>query len=199
MSLGFVFHALDFAGAGATAQQRHDDSVEQLAALEGVDTVERWIVNDRPHVSVLTCDIAGNDVPPAISSAARSNSSGGAELLYFQGRRVWPAEISLPANSPGLSIAAMNVVPEMETEFLEWYDSEHLPQLAAVPGVLSARRFAATENSGRKYIAVYHVLGPEVTASAEWRACNATPWTQKMLPYFRDTLVLRCHRNPSAR
>ena len=36
---------------------------------------------------------------------------------------------------------AMNIAPEHEAEFNERYDHEHVPALAAVPGVLSARRF----------------------------------------------------------
>ena len=38
----------------------------------------------------------------------------------------------------------MNIAPEHEAEFNEWYDKEHIPALAAVPGVLCARRFRGT-------------------------------------------------------
>ena len=52
----------------------------------------------------------------------------------------------------------MNVDPAAEAEFNDWYDAEHLPQLRAVPGVLAARRFRATDlTSERRYLALYHL------------------------------------------
>ena len=38
----------------------------------------------------------------------------------------------------------MNIAPKLEAEFNKWYDKEHIPALAAVPGVLAARRFRGT-------------------------------------------------------
>jgi hypothetical protein len=85
----------------------------------------------------------------------------------------------------------MNVNPEIEDEFNKWYDDEHIPALAAVPGVSCARRFRATQGH-LKYVALYHVESPEVVASAAWKKAAATPWTQRMGPHMRDRLRIVC-------
>jgi hypothetical protein len=40
-----------------------------------------------------------------------------------------------------LLLVGMTPGPEVETAFNAWYDTKHIPALARVPGVLSARRF----------------------------------------------------------
>ena len=49
----------------------------------------------------------------------------------------------------------MNVAPEHENEFNEWYNVEHLPALGAVPGVLAARRYRGS-GAAQRYAAIYH-------------------------------------------
>ena len=99
-----------------------------------------------------------------------------------------------PADAGGLLLNAMNIAPEREAEFNEWYDKEHIPALAAVPGVLCARRFRGTGN--RKYVALYHLDDPRVVESAEWKTARESDWTTKLKPHFRDhlRLVLRRYR-----
>ena len=43
-----------------------------------------------------------------------------------------------------------------EEEFNAWYDTEHLPQLLTLPGMLDAARYVAVKG-GPKYLAVYEV------------------------------------------
>lgn len=87
----------------------------------------------------------------------------------------------------------MNVAPAADAEFNAWYDEEHLPRLAGLPGVLSARRFTSP-GAGHKYVATYHLTSPEVCESAAWRETAATPWAQKMLPHISDRLRLVLRR-----
>src|SRR5207253_1778401 len=86
-------------------------------------------------------------------------------LMRFEGDQILPGDQLPPADAGGLLLNAMNIAPEHEGEFNEWYDKEHIPALAAVPGVLCARRFRGTGN--RKYVALYHLATPEVQDSAE--------------------------------
>ena len=75
-----------------------------------------------------------------------------------------------PSGAPALLAVSMNVEPAAEPEFNEWYNAEHLPQLGAVPGVLCARRFRSHEDKPeRKYLAVYHLTGPDVPRSDAWK------------------------------
>jgi hypothetical protein len=86
----------------------------------------------------------------------------------------------------------MNCVPEHEAEFNEWYNTEHVPALAAVPGTLSARRYRGT-GADRRYVALYHLASPEVQASAAWKDAANTSWTERMRPHFRDHLrIVAC-------
>jgi hypothetical protein len=86
-----------------------------------------------------------------------------------------------------------NAIQHHEHEFNEWYNTEHIPALGAVPGVLCARRYHGTGGTQR-YVALYHLTAPEVTRSAEWKKAADTPWTQKMRPHFRDMLRIECRR-----
>ncbi len=52
----------------------------------------------------------------------------------------------LPGASAGLPapfhyVVETDVLPEHEAEFNRWYDDEHLPGLAAVPGTARASRY----------------------------------------------------------
>jgi hypothetical protein len=114
-------------------------------------------------------------------------------IMRFVGSQMVPGDGVAPAGAGGLLVASMNVDPAAEAEFNEWYNTEHLPQLGAVPGVLTARRFqAAGAGVEKKYLALYHLASVAVSRSEAWQKAANTPWTEKMRPHFRDPLVLRC-------
>src|SRR5947207_144063 len=100
---------------------------------------------------------------------------------------------SLALYVPALILIGMNVAPEHEHEFNEWYNTEHIPALGSVPGTLCARRYRGTGGTQR-YVALYHLNSPDILKSAEWKKAADTPWTQKMRPHFRDMLRLECRR-----
>src|SRR5947207_2305538 len=93
----------------------------------------------------------------------------------------------------GTLIAAMSIGKAAVDEFHEWYDTEHIPALSAVPGVLAARRFRGTSGN-RKYVALYHLATPAVQESAEWKKARESDWTERLKPHFRDHLRLVCRR-----
>jgi hypothetical protein len=87
----------------------------------------------------------------------------------------------------------MTPAAEAETAFNAWYDTEHVPALARVPGVLGARRFRAVSTSGPKYVALYHLASPEVVAGPDWkRASESTPMPEHIRPQIGDRLRLVC-------
>ena len=82
-----------------------------------------------------------------------------------------------------LYIAAMDVDPEKEDDFNEVYDTEHVPALLAVPGVLGATRYQALEGSP-KYIAVYEIENPDVPMSDAWvAAAESGRWPGEIRPF----------------
>jgi uncharacterized protein (TIGR02118 family) len=49
-----------------------------------------------------------------------------------------------------------SVDPEHEAEFNRWYDEEHLPDVARLPGCLGAARYRVLEGDGsHQYMATY--------------------------------------------
>src|SRR5918912_1610944 len=79
---------------------------------------------------------------------------------WYDLEHIPPGDADSPAGAGGLLVNAMNVTPEREAEFNEGYNHEHIPALAAVPGVLSARRFRDPRGTHR-YLALYHLQSPE--------------------------------------
>jgi hypothetical protein len=117
-------------------------------------------------------------------------------LLRFEGTQLTPGSAVAPEGAGGLLFNAMNVAPEAEADFNAWYDEEHLPALARVPGTLAARRYRSTETGGgsHRYVAPYHLESPEVTESAAWKAAVDTPWSAKVRPRFRNRIRILAHR-----
>jgi hypothetical protein len=171
--------------------------------VPGFLVCQRWIgVQDR-KVSVATYDL--DDVAvlktPGYLAIGGENLSPWSKrvtsrverLMRFEGDQILPGDQLPPAGAGGLLLNAMNIAPEVEAEFNEWYDKEHIPALSAVPGVLSARRFRGGSGN-RKYVALYHLATPEVQDSAEWKQARQSDWTSRLQPHFRDHLRLVCRR-----
>src|SRR5260370_40941246 len=64
----------------------------------------------------------------------------------------------------GLLMVGVDIDPEFEAEYHRWYDEEHIANLLAVPGFLSAGRYVALKG-GPKYLALYELEAPEVLQS----------------------------------
>jgi hypothetical protein len=98
-------------------------------------------------------------------------------------------------------IASMDVDPEKEALFNEVYDTEHIPLILKVPGVISARRcqtvpLAMIIGGERKtivaegeprYSAIYELESAEVLVSDAWaKAVDAGRWPSEVRPYTRN-------------
>ena len=89
-------------------------------------------------------------------------------------------------------MVGMTPGPAVETAFNAWYDTEHVPALARVPGVLCARRYR-TSAGGTKYVALYHLASPGVIDTPEWKqASGSTPMPQHVRDQITDRLRLVC-------
>lgn len=60
-----------------------------------------------------------------------------------------------------------------EDEYNLWYDQRHLPDVLAVPGFTSARRFAADTETGRQYLALYTMRSDDPDACLAELAARA--------------------------
>lgn len=87
-------------------------------------------------------------------------------------------------DAPYVYIVRMDIPAAMEQDFNDWYNQEHLPGLASVPGCFRARRFLAVD-SQPKYMAVYEIEHPDVITSAAWAKARDTAWTEKIRPHMQ--------------
>ena len=51
--------------------------------------------------------------------------------MRYEGEQLFPGDATAPAGAAAVLLIAMNVAPEAEAEFNEWYNTEHIPALAA--------------------------------------------------------------------
>ena len=191
----------------AAEDEFHDwydtEHLPERQRVPGFLVCERWIGVDDPTISVATYDLDSVAVlqSPAYRAIGGENLSPWSKrvtaqverLMRFEGDQTLPGDELPPDRAGGLLVNAMNVVPEVEAEFNQWYDKEHIPVLRAVPGVLSARRFRGTSGN-RTYVALYHLATPEVQDSPEWKKARESDWTDRLKPHFRDHLRLVCRR-----
>jgi hypothetical protein len=77
------------------------------------------------------------------------------------------------------------VDPAREKEYNDWYDNTHVPEICAVPGFISARRYkvhgpAGSETDAPAYLAIYEIDADDLTAPAvELRARRAAGLTHQ--------------------
>ena len=86
--------------------------------------------------------------------------------------------------APFVLTVRLETDPVHEDEFNAWYNTDHLPALASVPGVYAARRYRATSGVP-KYLAVYELANPELLRGAAWKTAANSEWTLKMRPRFQ--------------
>lgn len=205
MAKGILIASMNI--GGAAEDEFHDwydtEHLPERERVRGFLLCQRWIGADDRKVSVATYDLEAIGVlqGPDYAAIGGANLSPWSKrvtarverLMRFEGEQILPGDRLPPENAGGLLLNAMNVEAAAEAEFNEWYDNEHIPALAAVPGVLCARRFRAT-SANRRYVALYHLTGPEVQATAAWKSAADTAWTRKLRPHFHDHLRLVCRR-----
>lgn len=79
----------------------------------------------------------------------------------------------------------VDVLPEHEADLNAWYEQEHLPGLASVPGTIRAARYRR-QSGARRYLASYHLTDAATVRSPAWLAVRATPWSDRVRACFVD-------------
>jgi hypothetical protein len=107
----------------------------------------------------------------------------------------------MPIKSRYVFSAAMDVDPAKDALFNEVYDTEHVPNLLKVPGVIAVARFKTQEltlsiggekkriviENEPRYQAFYEIESPEVLTSEAWgRAVDQGRWTGEVRPYTKN-------------
>lgn len=124
-----------------------------------------------PEQHLTLCDL------PAGTSEGIASASG--QWGWF-GAQILPGEAEAPDAARGLLMNVMDIDPAHEDEFNEWYDAEHMPRLADVPGFILGRRFRAIGGATPRYAAIYHLAERGTCQTPVWTAAATTPWTLRM-------------------
>ncbi len=107
----------------------------------------------------------------------------------------------MPITGKWIFTAAMDVDADKEAIFNEVYDTEHIPHLSRVPGVISVTRARldtlrvtmggetrTVDAQGKpRYACIVELQSPDVLVSAEWaQAVDAGRWSTQVRPYTRN-------------
>jgi hypothetical protein len=211
MANGILVPIIDFTGM---AEDEFNDwydleHIPERLRVPGFLACERWIGADNQKISVATYELDHVDVLKSPAYNAIGNHARGGDnlsvwskrvtartkiLMRFEGEPIAARGGAAPKDAPALLLNAMSVAPEHEQEFNDWYDTEHIPALAAVPGTLCARRYRGTGAAAQRSLAVYHLASPEIPSSTAWKTAANTPWTERMRPHFRNHLRIVSRR-----
>ena len=158
MANGILVPVVDFTGM---AEDEFNDwydfeHIPERLRVPGFLARERWIGADNQKISVATYELDNADVLKSPAYNAIGNHAHGGDnlsvwskrvtarikmLMRFEGEQIVPGGGVAPKDASALLLNAMSVAPEHEHEFNDWYNTEHIPALGAVPGTLCARRW----------------------------------------------------------
>jgi hypothetical protein len=171
----------------------------QISSPEGFLSARRYraIGQDEPSWYLALYDLAGPQTyfgPPfqAILAGPTPWSKRMARL-YGPNRvvNVYRKILQLGAEpeqaAPFLFMAQMNIDPASEGEFHDWYNHEHAPRLAGVPGCLRVRRFVAEQGAPR-FAAIYELASLAVLESEAWVEAREYGRTQAMRQRMSDVV-----------
>jgi hypothetical protein len=83
-------------------------------------------------------------------------------------------------------VVEMDPAPGWRDELLRWYDTEHMPGLASVPGSIHAARLL-NHDHGPLSLACYDLVSPETLGSPPWLAVRGSEWSSRVRPHFMNT------------
>jgi hypothetical protein len=106
----------------------------------------------------------------------------------------------MPVSTKYLFVVSMDVDADKEELFNEIYDTEHVPNLLAVPGVRTVTRMTGepfamsiggaekeVAHDGPRYSAIYEIDDPHVLVSPEWAdAVERGRWPTQVRPFTRN-------------
>jgi hypothetical protein len=210
---GILTAAMDF--SACREDEFHDwydlEHVPERLRIPGFLSAKRWIDVKNPKVAVATYDLKTVGVlqsAPYVAIAGASSSPWTKRtakfrkgLMRYEGEQLFPGDKSAPKDAAALLLIAMNVASEHEAEFNERYNTEHIPALGGVKGMLSARCYRGTGCDAAIYRALPSRLvgsavfnrmegGSEHPVDRAYAAALSRPFTIRMPALLVDRLYL---------
>jgi len=88
-------------------------------------------------------------------------------------------------SAPNRYVVEMDPESGWQEELFAWYDQEHLPGLASVPGCISATRCINLDHSPHSF-AFYDLENPDVLGCEAWLEVRNTAWSDRVRPHFTN-------------
>jgi hypothetical protein len=131
-------------------------------------------------------EIAAADLP-SLAEAFAQHCHWAGEVLASRLEPVFDVA-GASADEPAIFhyVVEMDPEPGWMPELTRWYDTEHMPGLAAVPGCIRARRFL-NQGHGPLSLACYDLVSEETLGSPPWLAVRGTAWSTIVRPHFMNT------------
>jgi len=90
-------------------------------------------------------------------------------------------------------VLAMDIDPGIENQFNAWYTHEHLHDRVGLPGFLRGTRWMRPDGAPahrQKYLTIYEAASSSAFTSVDYLTSlnNPTPWTQRMVPAFQNSM-----------
>lgn len=186
--LQMAFDADRFDGPGLDAACRASLLSAEAAPLVAGLRRTAWSV--QAGIGYAYVEPAGDTGAPALSALAdmlRRHIGGAHEVRASRLEQVFDT----PGASAG-QCADFHYAVEMDPdagwmpEIARWYDTEHMPGLAAVPGCIRASRFL-NHGHGPLSLACYDLVTEDTLGSPPWLAVRGTPWSDITRPHFTNT------------
>lgn len=183
------------AGTEPDSAQRHALLQKAAARLPGQDrplTLTRgaWAQTLRCMYGYLALpervELSAADLLPL--QAVLSNAAGSsADVRVSRLECVFEREgHSIGEESSAHYVVEMDPEDGWMPEISRWYDEEHMPGLAAVPGCVHAWRML-NHDHGPLSLACYDLVTTETMGSPPWLAVRATDWSSVTRPHFTNT------------
>ena len=81
----------------------------------------------------------------------------------------------------------VDIDPQVEDEWNEWYNQKHIPEILLCPGFLNARRYRRVGPQGTRYLAIYEM---ESAAAVESNEFNRVRGWYKFAPFVSNPKVI---------
>ena len=167
---------------------------DRAAAIGGADTSARvfaGLANPSGHYLYLELGIPQPVTATALEHLQRISREYPAFAIEAPSchrlvRMFEPRAASAGGAAPYRYVVETDAAAGWSEELFRWYDDEHMPGLAGVPGCVRAQRYVNLDAGPRSH-ACYDLVRPQTTQSPEWLAVRATAWSERVRPQFRNT------------
>jgi len=181
-----------------------EDLFTSFLAVPGALSAKRYRqIRGEGHQCMVVWEVERHEVTEGEAYeevALRSRIVKGASIYFDQPKVVYQETIGFrqveyeQEHCKYLLAAQMDVSPELEKEFNDWYDTEHVPLLMRVPGWMASRRFIRIQGNAPKYLALYELESPAVLDRSEHEATHKTEWYRRLRPHFENFSALLYER-----